>query len=383
MRIILPLLFVVLPAASAFAPGAKPAVSTVLHAEGSSGVKQSDYMPDPAAFNPKPTTAQMSAFGIQKTADHESGPYDSMTRRELKELIKLRSPNSGLMALRLKLKGRNKQFLISALNSATIMPFIEPKDAVGSGKHYADTNRDIKNLFAQNREYVDTMKAKDPAYFDTLAAGHAPKYLWIGCADARVPANEIMGEDAGQVFVVRNVANMVVNTDFNLMSALQYAMGPLDIPHIIVCGHYDCGGIRASTENVDHGPPLENWLRNIRDVYRLHHEELDAIKDPEQRHKRLVELNVVEQCLNLFKTGAVQKKRVETFKNEDLEYSYPRIHACVFDPKDGILRQLDVNFGTYLDQYGDIYDLYKVDRRPSRKEKKKIAKSNSKGAFSL
>jgi carbonic anhydrase len=265
------------------------------------------------------------------------------------------------MAMRLKLKGRSKQSLINTLSSAMTMPPLEPVGATQSGKHYADTNKDINNLFAQNREYVAAMRSNDSTYFDTLAAGHKPKYLWIGCADARVPANEIMGEDAGKVFVVRNVANMVVNTDFNLMSALQYAMGPLDIPHIIVCGHYDCGGIRASTENVDHAPPLENWLRNIRDVYRLHYKELYAIKDPEQRHKRLVELNVVEQCLNLFKTGAVQKKRVETFKNNALEYSYPRIHACVFDPKDGILRELDVNFGKYLDQYGDIYNLYKVD----------------------
>jgi len=160
-----------------------------------------------------------------------------------------------------------------------------------------------------------------------------------GCSDARVPANEIMGEDAGSVFVVRNVANMVVNTDFNLMSALQYAVNVLKIPHIIVCGHYDCGGVRASIENVDHAPPLENWLRNIRDVYRLHRHELDAIKDPEQRHRRLVELNVIEQCINLFKTGVVQRMRVQTYK-ENQAYTTPRIHACAFDPNTGELNPL-------------------------------------------
>jgi carbonic anhydrase len=166
-------------------------------------------------------------------------------------------------------------------------------------------------------------------------------YYCTGCADARVPANEIIGEDAGSVFVVRNVANLVVNTDFNLMAALQYGVAVLNIPHIIVCGHYDCGGIRASTERKDHMPPLENWLRNIRDVYRLHKHELDAIADPEQRHRRLVELNVLEQCINLFKTGVVQRRRLETYKL-GCEYTTPRIHACVFDPETGEMNQLKV-----------------------------------------
>ena len=168
-------------------------------------------------------------------------------------------------------------------------------------------------------------------------------HCYTGCADARVPANEIMGEDAGSVFVVRNVANLVVNTDFNLMAALQYAVNVLKIPHIIVCGHYDCGGVRASIENVDHVPPLENWLRNIRDVYRLHRRELDGIRDPEKRHRRLVELNVIEQCINLFKTGAVQRMRVETYK-QGYDYTIPRIHACVFDPATGELNRLEVSY---------------------------------------
>jgi len=166
--------------------------------------------------------------------------------------------------------------------------------------------------------------------------------LIAGCADARVPANEIMGLDAGEVFVLRNVANLVVNTDFNLMSALQYAVNVLKVSHIIVCGHYDCGGVRASTKNVDHIAPLENWLRNIRDVYRLHRKELDAVTDPEARHRRLVEINVIEQCVNLYKTGAVQRRRIETFK-EGTEYTMPRIHPCVFDPATGLLTQLDVS----------------------------------------
>lgn len=206
----------------------------------------------------------------------------------------------------------------------------------------ANTDKDLKNVLNQNKEWKQNIVADDPSYFDELGSGHNPSYLWIGCADARVPANEIMGEDVGSVFVVRNVANMVVNTDFNLMSALQYAVDYLKIPHIIVCGHYDCGGVRASVETKDHVPPLENWLRNIRDVYRLHRDELDAIQDPEARHRRLVELNVEEQCLNLFKTGVVQRRRVASYK-EGQAYTTPRIHACVFDPKTGNLEKLDVS----------------------------------------
>jgi len=149
--------------------------------------------------------------------------------------------------------------------------------------------KDIATIFDQNQNWKNKKLETDPAFFDKLGSGHYPDYMWIGCADARVPETEITGVDPGSIFVVRNVANMVVNTDFNLMAALQYGVGVLKVKHVIVCGHYDCGGIRASVEAKDHVPPLENWLRNIRDVYRLHKDELDRIKDPEQRHRRLVE----------------------------------------------------------------------------------------------
>lgn len=207
----------------------------------------------------------------------------------------------------------------------------------------------------------------DPEYFDKLGSGHKPEYMWIGCSDARVPASQIMGKSAGQVFAVRNVANMVCGTDFNCMSALQYGVNVLKVPHIIVCGHYDCGGVRASIENRDHVPPLENWLRNIRDVYRLHRDELNAIEDSEQRHRRLVELNVIEQCINLFKTGVVQLRRIETFNDKTTPFTTPRIHACVFDPKTGQLRQLKVDFKEYMDDLHDIYDLYDVNKLSAEK----------------
>lgn len=221
----------------------------------------------------------------------------------------------------------------------------------------AKIDKNLDNIFQQNKEWKESRLAEDPNFFSTLGSGHKPSYLWIGCADARVPANELLGEDAGSTFVIRNVANMVVNTDFNLMSALQYAVDYLKIPHIIVCGHYDCAGIRASMEAIDHAPPLENWLRNIRDVYRLHREELNSVQDPEERYRRLVELNVVEQCINLYKTGVVQRRRVETFK-EGVPYTTPRIHACVFDPKTGKLEKLEVDFLQYNDDLRGIYDLY-------------------------
>lgn len=234
----------------------------------------------------------------------------------------------------------------------------------------AEIDKDIANIFKQNQEWKQSKLDEDPEFFSTAGSSHAPSYMWIGCADARVPANEIMGEATGSVFVVRNVANMVVNTDFNLMGALQFAVDYLKIPHIIVCGHYDCGGIRASMEAKDHVPPLENWLRNVRDVYRLHREELDMIEDPEQRHRRLVELNVVEQCINLFKTGVVQRRRVATYK-EGQPYTTPRIHACVFDPTTGSLKRLDYDFYQCIDELRDIYDLYSIDDEERRLMRKK------------
>eukprot|EP00542_Grammatophora_oceanica_P020975 CAMPEP_0194028742 /NCGR_PEP_ID=MMETSP0009_2-20130614/2646_1 /TAXON_ID=210454 /ORGANISM="Grammatophora oceanica, Strain CCMP 410" /LENGTH=289 /DNA_ID=CAMNT_0038668223 /DNA_START=151 /DNA_END=1020 /DNA_ORIENTATION=+ len=257
---------------------------------------------------------------------------------------------------------------LKGLNGLNGMPPLEPAPTPvinGGGDHHHQgssvlVDKNLDDIFEQNRLWKADREATDPDYFKRLGAGHNPKYMWIGCADARVPANEIMGKDAGTVFVLRNVANMVISTDFNVMSALQFAVAVLKVDHIIVCGHYDCGGVRASLQNLDHVPPLENWLRNIRDVYRLHREELDGITDPEARHRRLVELNVVEQCINLFKTGVVQRRRVETYKSGQ-EYTTPRIHACVFDPKVGLLQKLEVDFHEYIDELHGIYDLYNVD----------------------
>jgi carbonic anhydrase len=169
-----------------------------------------------------------------------------------------------------------------------------------------------------------------------------------------------MGEEAGSMLTVRNIANMVVNNDLSVMSAIQFGINVLKIPHIIVCGHYECGGVMASCQNVDHAPPLSIWLRNIRDVYRLHQKELDAISDPNERHRRLVDLNVIEQCVNLFKTGVVQAKRVETF-NDGAPYAIPRVHPVVFDPNTGELKKLKIDFDKYMKDLNGIYDLYNLE----------------------
>ena len=181
-----------------------------------------------------------------------------------------------------------------------------------------------------------------------------------GCVDARVPPNLIMGQDAGNMFVHRNVANLVVNTDTNLLSALQYGVGYLKVKHILVVGHYECGGVRAGEANVDFVAPLELWVRNIRDVYAKNREELDAIKDADERHRRLVDLNVIQQAINVMKTGVVQKRRQETYQ-EGEPYIAPLVHAMVFDPKSGDLKRLDVDFSPYEEELSSVYGLHLVE----------------------
>ena len=225
--------------------------------------------------------------------------------------------------------------------------------------------RDLGSLMHANQAWATRMVQERPDFFEDHKKGHAPKILWIGCSDARVPANEIIGEPPGSVFVHRNIANMVVNTDFNCMSVIQYAVDVLQVKHIIVCGHYDCGGVKAALTNTDHRSPLENWLRNIRDTYRLHKDELNAIQDPMARQRRLVELNVVEQCLNIYKTAVVQRRRVQThLESKEIgskfTFAEPRVHAFVYEPTTGKATKLQVDFGGYLKDLKSVYDLYSV-----------------------
>lgn len=203
-------------------------------------------------------------------------------------------------------------------------------------------------IFENNKKWVEEMKGTGADFFDKLALGQQPDYLYIGCADSRVPANEIMGLDPGDVFVHRNVANLVNNIDLNAMSCINYAVQHLKVKHVVVCGHYGCGGVKAAMTAQDMGI-LNPWLRNIRDVYRLHKDELDAITDEDKRYDRLVELNVEEQCFNIIKTAVVQKAYIEN--------KSPIVHGWVFDIKTGMLKDLKVDFEGMLKKIQEVYDL--------------------------
>jgi len=232
----------------------------------------------------------------------------------------------------------------------------EPHTHHDGCNHLSDKN--LSKMFEQNEEWRKEMSKNDPEFFTNLGAGHHPGFLWIGCADARVPANELMGEAVGNVFVHRNVGNQVLSTDMAVLSSIQYAVDYLKIPHIIVCGHYDCGAVKAASTNHNHQPPLENWLTSIRDVKRMHRNELHRIPEGIARERRLVELNVIEGCLNVFKNPSVQKKRVESHKNKDYPFTTPQIHAVVFDPKVGKLEKLNVDFKSLLEEHANIYDIH-------------------------
>lgn len=190
-----------------------------------------------------------------------------------------------------------------------------------------------KKLLENNKEWVAKSLEQDPAFFEKLSNGQKPPLLWIGCADSRVPANEIIGAAPGEVFVHRNIANMVLHTDMSMLSVLDYAVNVLKVKHIIVCGHYGCGGVKAAMSN-DHLGLIDNWIRHIKDVYRFHNEELDAITDEEKKFDRFVEVNVIEQALDLAKTSIVQ---TAWSKNQSLQ-----IHGWVYDIKDGLVQDLDV-----------------------------------------
>ncbi|GHA79211.1 carbonic anhydrase [Pontibacter akesuensis] len=205
----------------------------------------------------------------------------------------------------------------------------------------------MEKIFENNRKWVAEKLAQDPDYFKKLALGQEPRYLFIGCSDSRVPAGEITGHGPGEMFVHRNIANMVVHTDVNMLSVLQYAVEVLKVKDIIVCGHYGCGGVAAAAGNKQFGL-IDNWLRNIKDVIRLHEEEFTGIKDEEQRLRRLVELNVIEQVHNLSKTSIIQ--------NAMQSDNPPKLHGLVYDIREGLLRDLKVN----VDQFQQFDHIYNV-----------------------
>ncbi len=204
-----------------------------------------------------------------------------------------------------------------------------------------------KQLIDNNRKWVETKLELDPQFFEKLANGQQPPVLWIGCADSRVPANEIIGAAPGEVFVHRNIANMVVHSDMNMLSVLDYAVNALKVRHVIVCGHYGCGGVKAAMGNQSIGL-IDNWIRHIKDVYRLHKKELDAIEDEQKRFDRFVEVNVVEQVFDLSKTSIVQGA---WGKNQDLT-----LHGWAYGVGSGIVKDLGVNVSNDS-QLDELYQL--------------------------
>ena len=205
--------------------------------------------------------------------------------------------------------------------------------------------KSLKDLLHNNREWAESVRSDDPGFFETLAAQQNPEYLWIGCSDSRVPANQIVGLLPGEVFVHRNVANMVVHTDFNCLTVLQYAIEMLKIKHVIVVGHYNCGGVQAAYENADNGM-IDNWLRNIKDVQHTHRDRINALEDEGARVDLLCELNVMTQVANVCHTSIAQNAWARGQKLE--------VHGWIYSLKDGLLQDLDCTVSG-ADQIPEVY----------------------------
>lgn len=205
-----------------------------------------------------------------------------------------------------------------------------------------------KKIFDNNKEWITQKLREDADFFQKMNEGQSPEYLYIGCSDSRVTTEELMGLKPGEVFVHRNIANMVNALDMSVTSVVDYAVSYLKVKHIIVCGHYDCGGVKAAMQSKNFGI-LNPWLRNIRDVYRLHKDELNSIEDEHKRYNRLIELNVQEQCINVIKMSCVQERYIKEH--------YPIVHGWVFDIKTGKLIDLNIDFENILKDVQKIYDL--------------------------
>ncbi|MCB0714697.1 MAG: carbonic anhydrase [Chitinophagaceae bacterium] len=210
--------------------------------------------------------------------------------------------------------------------------------------------RSYEKLLQNNKSWSTDIKTVDPEFFQKLKDVQKPEFLWIGCSDSRVPPNVITKTQPGEIFIHRNIANLVVNTDVNMLSVLEYAVHHLKVRHVIVCGHYGCGGVKAATSNHNLKQILNMWLRNIKDIYRIHNKELEAIKNEEKRVDRLVELNVQEQVMNLAKTSIIQRAWKEN--------QIPHLHGWVYGLKDGVIHSVcEMKAGTHIDPLYEFDDL--------------------------
>ena len=210
----------------------------------------------------------------------------------------------------------------------------------------------LKKLFENNRKWAEGVKKSDPDFFSNLSKLQKPEYLWIGCSDSRVPANEIIGMMPGAVFVHRNIANLVIHTDLNCLSVVQYAVEVLKVKHIIVCGHYGCGGIEAALGNIEHGL-IDNWLRNVKDVYRYHQAQIDSLQNQKEKADLLCEINIVEQVANLSHTTIVQS----AWKTgQEVE-----IHGWIYSIKDGIIKDLkQQDYNVHVTESVEVSQTYRI-----------------------
>ncbi|CAM9238439.1 unnamed protein product, partial [Ascophyllum nodosum] len=230
--------------------------------------------------------------------------------------------------------GSSLDHSFSAKDGHDVPPVLKDEDDDADGdfaNHPIWNQAPITHLLENNKKWVEQKNAEDPDFFKRLASVHKPEYLFIGCSDARLSVQHMLGCEAGELFVHRNVANQVMHNDLNLLTVLTYAVDYLKVKHIIVCGHYDCGGVRAAMGNHDHGL-IENWIMAVKDVARLHRKELKALDDDEAIHRRLVELNVQEQCMKLFSNPVLQKSQAKN--------GGPFVHAMVFDVGQGRVKEL-------------------------------------------
>ncbi|CAM9279750.1 unnamed protein product [Hapterophycus canaliculatus] len=211
----------------------------------------------------------------------------------------------------------------------------------------------LDHLLENNKKWVSSVKAEDPDYFKRLASIHTPEHLFIGCSDARLSVQSMLGLSPGEIFIHRNVANMVMHNDLSMLTVLTYAVDYLKVKNVIVCGHYECGGVRASMANNDHGL-IENWIMGVKDVARIHSEELMALGDDELIHRRLVELNVQEQCIKLYNTPVLQKAHAEK--------GGPHVHGIVFDVGEGLVKELDVDFKSLIQKNANIFSMYDFNK---------------------
>lgn len=211
----------------------------------------------------------------------------------------------------------------------------------------------FERIFENNKQWIAEKLENNPQYFEQLAKGQTPEYLYIGCSDSRVTAEDLMGANPGEIFIHRNIANLVINTDSNLNAVVQYAVEHLKVKHIIICGHYECGGVKAALYPSDMGQ-LNSWLQTLRDVYRLHQDEMDDITDAQKKFDRLVELNVQEQCMNVIKIDHVQRSWYKT--------GYPHIHGWVFDVRTGELIDLGLDITGLFAEVRKIYDLKPLEK---------------------